>query len=459
MKPNAPHRPQRLRLVVSLLAAMLGYSAGASADTLADAYRAARLNDPTFLAAEQQRIATTRAVPLAWSGLLPQLSYSEGQSKVKGDRRAPNSLGTIIESDLDYDTRSRSFNLRQPLINADALFRLKQSYNQADYGNAVFDVQEQELAVRVTQASLEFLLARYGVELADAQLAAYREQRVLASRRLRSGEGTRTEEAEAESRMRIAQSQLIEAKTLLNIAAQTLNNLTGWQEPKLSAATENYDPLPLDPPSEDAWIQTAQERSPAIEASRKSLAVAADEVNRNRSGHLPRLDLVGAISKSKNETINTLNQEFDTSSIGFQLNVPILAGGYVLAATDQAIANREKARHELEAQVRKTTLEVRRQFQLSQGGLEKVEALRLAVKSAQLAVEGAQVGLKAGFRTNLDVLDSQRVMFVAKRDLAQARYAYLLSVVSLKAAAGQLTLDDIEALDGLLHRPPKGGTL
>jgi outer membrane protein TolC len=38
-----------------------------------------------------------------------------------------------------------------------------------------------------------------------------------------------------------------------------------------------------------------------------------------------------------------------------------------------------------------------------------------------VAAEGTKRGMAAGIRTNTDVLDAERQMFVAKRDLAQAQ--------------------------------------
>ncbi|MER2538977.1 MAG: TolC family outer membrane protein [Azonexus sp.] len=445
-----PTNVKRGLLVISM-AGMVAVSMPSHSETLVDAYRAARVNDSAFLSAAQQREATAQAVPLAASALMPQISYSYGQSKITGERRLPDSRGNTFTDPLDYTSKSNSLNLRMPLINVDALVRLKQSFNQSDYGDANFSAQEQNLAIRVTQAYLDVLLARHSRDLAEKQQDAYGELRKFAANRLRGGEGTRTEEAEAESRFRLAQAQLIEAENQLYISEMALNNLTGWSGVRLKTTGKNFRALPLDPPLEAGWVERALESSPVIEAARKMLAVAEDEVHRNRAGHLPKLDLVGGISKTSSETVNTIGQEYDTRSIGFQLNLPIFSGGYVYAGTNQAIANREKSRNDLEGEIKKTTLEVRRQFQGTRSGLEKIGALTKAVESSEIALQGAQVGLKNGFRTNLDVLDAQRVLYSAKRDLAQAHFTYLMSLTSLRAATGVLAPEDMELLDRVLH--------
>jgi outer membrane protein len=55
-----------------------------------------------------------------------------------------------------------------------------------------------------------------------------------------------------------------------------------------------------------------------------------------------------------------------------------------------------------------------------------------------------------GVRTSVDVLNAQQQLYSAKRDLLQARYSWLLSVLQLKAAAGVLNEDDLAATNKLL---------
>ena len=54
-------------------------------------------------------------------------------------------------------------------------------------------------------------------------------------------------------------------------------------------------------------------------------------------------------------------------------------------------------------------------------------------------------------RTNLDVLNTQQNVFQTRRDLAQAYFNYLLSVLRLKSAAGSLTEEDLEAANRRLQ--------
>jgi len=84
----------------------------------------------------------------------------------------------------------------------------------------------------------------------------------------------------------------------------------------------------------------------------------------------------------------------------------------------------------------------------------QVKALEAALSSSEKSLESTQLGLQVGVRTNVDVLNAQQQVFSAKKDLAAARYNFLLSVLNLKAAAGSLSATDLEEIDRLLAGMP-----
>jgi outer membrane protein TolC len=110
-----------------------------------------------------------------------------------------------------------------------------------------------------------------------------------------------------------------------------------------------------------------------------------------------------------------------------------------------------KAEEELDAELNAQRIELRRQYLAAGSALARVDALAKAVRSSEIALEGTRFGLRAGLRTNLDVLDATRQLFQARRDLQQARYGWLLALLQLRAVAGE-PLDDIVAdLDRMLQ--------
>ena len=86
--------------------------------------------------------------------------------------------------------------------------------------------------------------------------------------------------------------------------------------------------------------------------------------------------------------------------------------------------------------------------------ISQVDALQQAVKSNQSALDATQAGLDVGIRTAVDVLDAQRLLFQARRNLARARYDYILETLRLKQAAGTLNPVDLEQINKWLQRTP-----
>ncbi|MDP1925578.1 MAG: TolC family protein, partial [Thiobacillus sp.] len=83
-------------------------------------------------------------------------------------------------------------------------------------------------------------------------------------------------------------------------------------------------------------------------------------------------------------------------------------------------------------------------------GVARVRALEQALVSTKAQLDSTKLGLEVGVRTNLDVLNAEQQVLSARRDLAGARYAYLLSALSLRAADGSLSPADLAAIDQYL---------
>ena len=75
-----------------------------------------------------------------------------------------------------------------------------------------------------------------------------------------------------------------------------------------------------------------------------------------------------------------------------------------------------------------------------------------SLQAARSAVKGNAVGYRLGIRINTDVLKAQEQFYATLHNLAKARYDTLYEGLKLKAAAGSLSVRDLEALDALLTR-------
>lgn len=442
---------------VAAVGTCMALAAGAQTGDFTQALGRALSYDPTYRAAVQERTAALQAVPLARAGVLPSLGLSVSDAWVNGLRNAPNLFGQQVTTPLDYRAPQKSLTFRQPLFNQEARVRLQQADVQVAYADAVLAVRTQDLLDRLGQAWLQRLLAREALQIADTQLRALEGQRQLAQRRLDMGDGTRPEVALAGAELALAQVQRTEALNQLAVAELALGQITGPAATPLDAsATDDATagPLPaMDAAQLEAWQQWAERESPAIAARRLGVDLARWSVERARAGYYPRLDLVGTLSKGRNESVSTLNQSTTQRSISVQLNMPLLTGGSVEATVAQAVADQDKAQAELEAERLRVQADLQRYLLAASSGERRLQAQQQSLDANLLALEGARKTEAAGVGIAADVLRAELRVAESRRDQARARYEQLLAVLRLQLRAGVPPASVARTVDLSLARP------
>ncbi len=116
------------------------------------------------------------------------------------------------------------------------------------------------------------------------------------------------------------------------------------------------------------------------------------------------------------------------------------------AATRQAGDKYAQAQAELDAQVASVINDLHSQFDLTASSLAKVRAYEMAVAAAREQVTATRRSVAGGERVNRDVLDAEQQFYGARRDLAEARYAYLNAWLRLRQLAGVLEDRDLAVL-------------
>lgn len=435
----------RKLLARAALAYGLSLVGSAQALNLQQAYDAALRNDPTYQGAIQDKKAGDENVKLGRSQLLPNIGASYSASKNRADLTQQTILGPQL-SHPQYNSHSSVVQLRQPVFNMDVWARYRQGKAQTAYSDAVFDVRTQELVLRVATAYTDALYAEDQLRLAEVQRNAYLEQMKVNERLFAKGEGTRTDTLETQARLDLADAQLLEAKDNLQTARATLAGIVGQEVNSLSALRSDFLISSAPQDGFEDVKRLALERNPALQAQEQAIEIARQEVNKARAGHAPRIDFVASYSKGNAETLNTYTQESTNRTIGVQVNIPIYSGGQVNALSRQAVAGWEKAKAELQAKREQILVELRKQYSAVQSSAARIRALDKAVDSAKLLLTATEQSIKGGVRINLDLLNAQQQLYTSQRDRSQARFAYLLSVLKLRAAEGTLNPGDVREI-------------
>src|SRR4029077_15702340 len=71
-------------------------------------------------------------------------------------------------------------------------------------------------------------------------------------------------------------------------------------------------------------------------------------------------------------------------------------------------------------------------------GIARVQSLRQALESKQTSLKATEAGYEVGTRTSVDVLNARKNLVQAQTDYSGSRYDYMVSVLQLRLAAGNL---------------------
>lgn len=439
-----------------LVAALwLGLCASAQAMGPFQVYEEALRNDPTFLGAMKERDAGLESRIIGRAGLLPKLSYSYNKGRNNSQATYLNDRGNSHE-DRNYNSYGSTFMVQQPLIDYEAYANYRKGVAQALFADETFRSKSQELLVRVLTHYTQALFAQDQIDIARAKKKAYEQQFRQNEHLFRQGEGTRTDILEAESRYELATAEEIQAIDEQDAALRELGALTGNASvsiEQLQPLAADFNSLPLEPANFSTWHAMALANNPELASQREALEVARYEVERNRAGHLPKLNAYASVRKMESDSGNTYNQRYDTNTIGIEVSLALYAGGGVSASVRQAGSNLARVEYELEGKTRETLIELRRQFNACLSGVNKLRAYQKALISAQALVVSTRQSILGGERVNLDALNAEQQLYTTRRDLARTRYDYLLAWTRLHFYAGTLGEQDLERVDEAFVRP------
>ncbi len=428
----------KLKTMLIVLALFAQHS---SADDLMQIYQQALQKDPQLKEAAAVRESRYEAKPLARSALLPQIGVS---GNLRYNYQDIHPLGSD-----DYANGDLGVGLTQPLYRRDRLIRLEQADWQIDLADADYLTQQQDLMLRVASAYFNVLSAEENRTFVQADKKAISRQLEQAKQRFEVGLIAITGVHEAQARFDQAVTDEILAQNELDNAWEDLRLIIGVTPAELANLKKDVALSPPQPALIDEWSSMGLINSPVVKAASDATQIAQREIEVQRSGAFPTLDLVGRYSTSQTDAEGGLDA--DVASVGLELNVPIYTGGAVSASTRQARADLVAAQERLDQARRKVDREVRNAYRGVQASISAVRALEAAITSTKSALEATTAGFEVGTRTLVDVLNSQRDYFRAQRDYAKARYVYVVNMLRLKRAAGTLKEEDLKQLNALLE--------
>lgn len=431
------------KLLPLLIGAALGsLSASVWADSLAEIYDLAKQNDPQLLSVQAKRDAAFEAVTSSRSTLLPQINLTAGYNLTRGE----TDLDANGSRDNDQNALSAGISFSQELYQRSSWITLDNAEKTARQADASYAATQQGLILRTAQAYFEVLKAQDNLEFVRAEKAAVARQLEQTKQRFEVGLSAITDVHDAQAQYDGVLADEVLAENSLTNSYEALREITGQEHKNLNVLDTKRFSASRTNTSAEALIEEAQEKNLSLLSARINKDIAKESISLASSGHLPSLTLDGGynyadVSNSTNDgTTNNFN-------VGVNLVVPLYTGGNISSQTKQAEFNYVAASQDLEATYRSVVKDVRAQNNNINASIGALRAYEQSVVSARSALEATEAGFDVGTRTIVDVLDATRRLYDANKNLSNARYDYILSVLQLRQAVGTLSEQDVLDVD------------
>lgn len=438
-----PIRKTINKVIVATLGLTL--SSAAFSDDLASVYQQALLNDPVVLKAQAEYMVVQEDVSASRSALLPQINATGNYTVAQSE----------VSQSITRDTNTLGFgaSLNMQIYHHDTWLRLSTAKKSAHQSDLNYQIAKQNLIVRVTEAYFALLSAKDDLGFAQAEKKAIARQLEQTKQRFSVGLTAITDVHEAQAQYDNAVTEEIRSENAIYNAEENLRVITNYYPRNISVLnTESFSTTAPVPNSADDWQKTAVAKSLDLISAKIGIDLAKDAIQISRSGHYPTLDFGARYNSADTETeINNIKSAddgaLDNYSVGVTLNVPIYAGGAVSTSVRKAQNRFVSASQDLSIVYRDVVRTTRNSYNTVIASISGIKALEQSVLSAEKALEATEAGFEVGTRTIVDVLDSTRNLYNAKRNLSSTRYGYIQNVLVLKRAGGTITEEDITMIN------------
>jgi outer membrane protein len=436
----------RRGLLASLVIYGICPGMSSSAETLQEALAKAYLSNPTLLSARAELRATDEGVPEAISGWRPTLTfdYDIGKSKTNSaggsnssggsQNRTPKTGSVSLDQNLfnGWRTQSGIESAEQSVLSQRAQLASTEQTIMLNAGTAYMDVIRDEAVLRLNQAN-ERVLGR--------QLEATRD-------RFEVGEVTRTDVAQAESRLSRAKADRIESEGSLTISRAAYRSIIGDFPGTLKSAGA----LGNLPATKDEAMASAKAGNPDVVAALHTERAAKTAVKTAEGALYPTVNLQGELTRR--DQASSPSSRSEEASITASVSVPLYQAGAVSARIRAAKQTWSQERRDLDAAIRSAVQEAAQSWERYATARAQVNAFSSEVRAAEIALEGVKQEAQVGSRTVLDVLDAEQELRDARVSLVRARRDVTVASFEVRRAVGTLVASKL-ALSVELYDPAK----
>ena len=434
---------------------LLGGCALAFADTIEWALVQAYQNNPSLNAQRATLRATDENVPQALSGYRPKVAataaggfnYTNTQSHTITQSVFPNTT-TFSNIGDDFGSRSVGVTASQTLYNGNQTAnKTRQAESQVMGAREVLRVTEQQVLLDAATAYMDLLRDEATLDLQRSNVEVLTEQLKQTRDRFNVGEVTRTDVAQAESRLAAGRSQLLAAQSQFVTSQAQYRRVIGVDPGHLAPGT----PVDrLSPSTLPVAINQGEAQSPSVLAAMYGVDIAELAVKVSEGALYPTLGVQATVQKAWDASAS-IDKQTSVSVLG-TFTVPLYQGGAEYSAIRQNKETLGQQRLTLDVnrdQARETVVQSWGQLDAAKA---QIEATTAQVNAAEIALNGVREEARVGQRTTLDVLNAQQELVNARVALVTAQHDRVVASYTLLAAVGTLSMQRL-GLDVTIYDP------
>jgi outer membrane protein len=436
-------------LVAGLALATLAMNATAS-QSLIETYEQAIANYPTLAISKLNAESAKEAANEGKASVLPTVTASAAYAL---GSKTTNDGSEDLALDFDAQKLTSTLKVEQNLFVLAAFTAYDALQVSATKAEMEAVEAEQDLMVTVAEKYIAILQAKDSVDVLHAKLEAVERQYEQTSQRYDVGLVTITDVLDAQATLDQTKVSLIRAEASYDITLQKLYSITGAVPESVKSISAD---IPIEAPNAEGqqkWVDYAVKNHPEILIAEKSLQASALTLEAQKQNRLPTVAGSFALSHSdsfwSDATKNDDEQNW-SAAVGVTVSMNLYTGGETKAEIAQAAITKNIAEQNIELLKREKAVEVANLYRTVRADAQNVEAQKQVLKSSESALQATTVGYEVGTRNIVEVLDAQSTKFSAQNDLNDARYDYVLNMLKLKQAAGQLSLNDLQAIEQYL---------
>ena len=420
----------------ALAAAFLGstalFSGASQAQTLQEALAAAYLNNPTLQAARAQLRATDESLPQAKAGWRPSIS-------ITGTGGRSNQDISTSTTDNNRTFWSATLTATQNLYaggGTEAAIALSEANILAQ--RARLRDSEQTILLQAATAYLDVVRDQAVLEL-NIQNESRLEKQLEATRdRFEVGEVTRTDVAQAESRLSRAKADRVAAEGTLETSKAVFEQIIGEAPVAVIQPQINLN-LPV---SREEAIALAEESNPGVVAAKFDERAAIQTIRSEYAELLPSFDLQGSVSRSRNTSSQDVT--VDDATVTATLSVPLYQQGAAHSDVREAKQTAAQQKKEIEESRRSAVEGATSGWETLQSSRAQISAFQDEVRATTIALEGVEQEAAVGSRTVLDVLDAEQELLDARVNLVRSNRDELVARFDLLSAVGSLSARNMQ---------------